>query len=622
MEEQNNQNFEEQKIEQPKIEESKETISAPTTLKKPLPKMVIVIVAVAVVVVAVLLTILLGGNKDSNITCESCGASISKSVKFCPSCGNQATNTPSSTCAHDWEWDSATVTCSKDGYIVYKCLKCGGTKQENKTAYGCYDYDNDGYCNDCNAYIGNTASAEWISNRSISYQDDFNAYRFCFALQDSSKTYIACDATIKMSIVNDLGETVYQGTKSVKTSDYGEWYNIYDEWLGTAVYIYANELTAGLSDKGTFYYKVITEDNWFEYSLSIYDLPTYTPSYNVGEKWIVDDKFEFTINNVEHHLVCTKKHESSANITTGAAVIINYTYKNLGNYKLTIDKWNFEVYDSSGIEGDSLYFCIWCDHGIDANSCIAGGSCTAKLPVALINDGDFVTIYVTVDGYEGVFKIDLANHTHSFGDWNITEPATCTSNGIKERECSCGQKETQTVSQLSHSYVNGKCSCGAVDPNFKTPDLILGEYVQKNGVKQSNGEYQVSWQDGQKTIHIIWNPITKQLIFASEFLTSTGYTLSGIIYEHGAEKQKITVITQLSTGDKFTEIGYIYPANYKNDTKTIYSYVNDVPYADLLSSMKKSAESSIYMLVWDIDKWLEKNTDLEILDFGFTDWVL
>ena len=113
-----------------------------------------------------------------------------------------------------------------------------------------------------------------------------------------------------------------------------------------------------LSDKGTFYYKVITEDNWFEYSLSIYDLPTYTPSYNVGEKWIVDDKFEFTINNVEHHSVCTKKHESSANITTGAAIIINYTYKNLGNNKLTIDKWNFEVYDSSGIEGDSLYFCI------------------------------------------------------------------------------------------------------------------------------------------------------------------------------------------------------------------------------------------------------------------------
>ena len=80
--------------------------------------------------------------------------------------------------------------------------------------------------------------------------------------------------------------------------------------------------------------------------------------------------------------------------------------------------------------------------------------------------------------------------------------------------------------------------------------------------------------------------------------------------------------TQLSTGDKFTEIGYIYPTNYKNDSKTIYSYVNDVPYADLVSSMKKSAESSIYMLVWDIDKWLEKNTDLEISDFGFTDWVL
>lgn len=528
---------------------------------------------------------------------------------------------PSSDCVHDWVWDSATVTCNKDGYIVYKCSKCSITKKENESAYGCYDYDNDGYCDDCNSYIGTLDIPEWISNRSISYQDDRNAYRFCFALKDD-ETYIACNATIEMSIVNDLGEIVYQGTKYVKTSDYGEWYNAYDRWLGTAVYIYDNEITAGLVENGTLYCKVIVDDILFEDSLIIYDLPTYTPSFNIGEKWIVDDKFEFTINNVERHSVCTRNHESSAGITTGSAAIINYTYKNLENNKLTIDKWNFEVYDSTGIEGDSLYFCIWCGHGMDASSCIAGGSCTAKLPVALINDGDFVTIYVTVDDYEGIFKINLANHIHSFGAWNITEPATCTSNGIKERECSCGQKETQTVTQLSHSYVNGKCSCGAVDPNFKTQDLILGEYVEKNGVRQSNGSYQISWEDGQWTIHIIWNPTTKQLIFASEFLGTTAYTLSGIIYEHGAIKQKITVITQLSTGDKFTETGYIYPESYNSSSDTIYSYSNDVPYPDLVDGMKKSAESSVFMLVWMVDDWLEENTDLNISDFGFTDWIL
>ena len=88
MEEQNNQNFEEQKIEQPKVEEKRETILASTTHKKPFPKMVIGIIAFAVVAVAVLLIILLGGDKGDNVVCESCGASISESVKFCPDCGN------------------------------------------------------------------------------------------------------------------------------------------------------------------------------------------------------------------------------------------------------------------------------------------------------------------------------------------------------------------------------------------------------------------------------------------------------------------------------------------------------------------------------------------------------
>ena len=44
-------------------------------------------------------------------------------------------------------------------------------------------------------------------------------------------------------------------------------------------------------------------------------------------------------------------------------------------------------------------------------------------------------------------------HVHSYTEWTITKPATCTTNGIKERDCSCG--DIQTVEILAtgeHQY--------------------------------------------------------------------------------------------------------------------------------------------------------------------------
>ena len=42
---------------------------------------------------------------------------------------------------------------------------------------------------------------------------------------------------------------------------------------------------------------------------------------------------------------------------------------------------------------------------------------------------------------------------HAFGIWRTTQPASCTSSGIKTRECSlCGHTETQTIPATGHSY--------------------------------------------------------------------------------------------------------------------------------------------------------------------------
>ncbi|MBQ8357693.1 MAG: leucine-rich repeat domain-containing protein [Clostridia bacterium] len=55
-------------------------------------------------------------------------------------------------------------------------------------------------------------------------------------------------------------------------------------------------------------------------------------------------------------------------------------------------------------------------------------------------------------------------HTHAFGDWTVTTPATCTAAGVKTRSCSCGETETEEIAATgTHTYgTDNKCiTCSA-----------------------------------------------------------------------------------------------------------------------------------------------------------------
>ena len=43
-------------------------------------------------------------------------------------------------------------------------------------------------------------------------------------------------------------------------------------------------------------------------------------------------------------------------------------------------------------------------------------------------------------------------HTHRWGEWTVTTPATCTADGERQRSCSCGEVQTETVSATGHSF--------------------------------------------------------------------------------------------------------------------------------------------------------------------------
>ena len=45
-------------------------------------------------------------------------------------------------------------------------------------------------------------------------------------------------------------------------------------------------------------------------------------------------------------------------------------------------------------------------------------------------------------------------HIHNFGEWSVTQNATCTENGVKTRYCSCGEKQSDTIPSTGHNFGN------------------------------------------------------------------------------------------------------------------------------------------------------------------------
>ena len=43
-------------------------------------------------------------------------------------------------------------------------------------------------------------------------------------------------------------------------------------------------------------------------------------------------------------------------------------------------------------------------------------------------------------------------HTHAFGDWEETTPATCTTDGVETRACACGATETRAIPATGHTF--------------------------------------------------------------------------------------------------------------------------------------------------------------------------
>lgn len=98
---------------------------------------------------------------------------------------------------------------------------------------------------------------ETLKDWSFQYNDGTNDYSLFFGLLDKNDNPVAVEVDVDIRIVNDSDETVYTGTKTVSTNDYGYYTSqVAGEQYLTNVRISASVIAQGRSSSGKVYLTV------------------------------------------------------------------------------------------------------------------------------------------------------------------------------------------------------------------------------------------------------------------------------------------------------------------------------------------------------------------------------
>ena len=285
------------------------------------------------------------GKITKEATCDKDGVK----TFTCSGCADSYTETVNAT-GHSYDKGKVTkeATCDKDGVKTFTCGNCKDTYTEKVSATG-HSYTSasctkDGACSKCGDVKDKALGHNW--------QD---------ATCEEPKTCKRCNATEGSALGHN-----YKGLsctsdgrcetcrKTVSASGHN--------------YVSGSCTNCGMSDPN----KV----------------------YSIGETWVVDGMWEFTVNSVTVHNLCNSYSNSQHGYGNQMVVVIDYTYRNLG-YENTIQNlymssMDIDVYDGEG-ESASTYACT---HDKGAKPIIVGTKCNATQAYILSNKSTSITLTV------------------------------------------------------------------------------------------------------------------------------------------------------------------------------------------------------------------------------------
>ena len=129
---------------------------------------------------------------------------------------------------------------------------------------------------------------------------------------------------------------------------------------------------------------------------------SYVKTYKVGETWVVEGQWEFTIDSVTTHYLCNS-YSNELGYTDEQVVIIEYSYKNLRSDNLLIS--GIEAYDETGMKASSYA----CSHDSNSGYIMPGTSTSESKAFVLNNNSSKILLVVsrTFAGMGNTAKFDL-----------------------------------------------------------------------------------------------------------------------------------------------------------------------------------------------------------------------
>ena len=218
---------------------------------------------------------------------------------------------------------------------------------------------------------------------------------------------------------------------------------------------------------------------------------------------------------------------------------------------------------------------------------------------------------------------EVAATGHSYE--SVTTDPTCTEAGSTVHTCACGYSYSVEIAPKGHTFVEGKCECGAEDPNYVAPPVAPGgsadfgsivlpsnkqtgdssytaSYTTANGWVTNYSAIQCGGSTNMNPQFTVIGPDTTYKAICLNGKTSapgsiTSPTLAGGMNTLTIKYTKMFTDTELSATVTITDL----------TTGAVYTHV-------IAQTLDKNDKYTVYTDVWTLDVAIEGNFTIEIVN--------
>lgn len=239
--------------------------------------------------------------------------------------------------------------------------------------------------------------------------------------------------------------------------------------------------------------------------------------------------------------------------------------------------------------------------------------------------------------------VSCAKHEHAYGAWHMVTVADCINTGLRERECECGEKETEVVLATGHKYSSPTCTnpskciyCGeasgvALGHNvqngkctrcYKSTFEFLKEHLIADGKDEwTDGNYSIILyvSDNNKTyVTISYDPVDNVIsldCFSKSSKSTTSYLTAIKIKSTDVTSYEWSII---SSENAFMK-GTLYPNTFTKDSILTYTY-STYTNSSINTTYKELAKTDIDIILL-VYNYAITDDNISLKNLGFKVWT-